>query len=244
MYLLVSILFNFTPAKINLDLHDFRIYMIVIPLAQISLYNILHFLRRLRYPGSAAYWEKRYASGGHSGTGSAGVLAGYKAGFVNRFVRDHTVNSVVELGCGDGRQLLLAQYPAYTGLDIAPAAIERCKSMFAGDPAKRFEGYDPLQYNPDAWKAELALSMEVVFHLTEDDLYEQYLRHLFASATRYVVIFSSDEPDLAPGRFPHFRSRRFSPDIPRLAPGWTCTATIRNPHRAISISDFHIFERS
>jgi hypothetical protein len=127
-------------------------------------------------------------------------------------------------------------------LDIAPAAVDRCLKLFEGDPAKKFALYDPVSFHPESVRAEVGLSMEVIFHLTEDDLYEQYLRHLFAAATRFVVIFSSDEAGLSGGRFPHFKSRHFTSDIPWLAPDWHYTRLIQNPHRDISISDFHIFE--
>ena len=198
---------------------------------------VLLAFRRLRYPGSARYWERRYARGRDSGSGSAGRLARYKADFLNNLVREHNIQSVIEFGCGDGRQLRLADYPAYTGLDIAPSAVARCRQLFAADATKRFVVYQPLAFKPGDFQADLALSLEVIFHLTEDDLYETHLRHLFASARRRVVIFAADEDRTTP--FPHFRPRRFSPDVPA---GWALRAREPNPLRAISVSDFFIFE--
>jgi len=205
---------------------------------------LLHRIRRLRYPGSQVYWEQRYGKGGNSGTGSSGKLAQYKAEIINRFIRENNIQSVLELGCGDGQQLQLADYPFYTGLDIAPAALARCRTMFAGDTSKRFERYDPFHFQPNDFQSDIALSLEVVFHLTEDDLYECYLRHLFAAARRWVLVFSSDEADTTGGRFPHVRPRHFTADVPRLAPGWILRERIANPHRTISMSDFFIFEKS
>ena len=49
-----------------------------------------------------------YASGGSSGPGSYGRLAAGKADFLNRFVEDHQIKTVLEIGCGDGNQLSLA----------------------------------------------------------------------------------------------------------------------------------------
>ena len=40
---------------------------------------------------SADYWEDRYHTKGNSGAGSYGVLAAYKAGFLNAFVAAHTL---------------------------------------------------------------------------------------------------------------------------------------------------------
>jgi len=202
--------------------------------------QIISALRRLRYPGAGAYWEKRYARGGDSGPGSAGRLAAYKAETVNRFVRERGVGSVVEFGCGDGRQLRLADYPAYAGLDISESAVERCRSLFAGDLSKRFETYRPEDFDPLDFQADMALSMEVIFHLTEEDTYNLYMRHLFAAARHWVVIFSSDRADTKNVLFPHFRQRRFSDDIP---PGWSLRERLPNPHSDISISEFFFYEK-
>lgn len=199
------------------------------------------FIRRLRYPGSLAYWEGRYAGGGHSGAGSSGRLAAYKAEWLNHFVAAKGIHFVVEFGCGDGQQLQLARYPAYTGLDVAPSAIARCQRLFSGDETKQFALYQPFQFKPDAVQADLSLSLEVIFHLTEDALYSLYMQHLFAASRRWVVVFSSDENDQTGGRFPHFRPRRFTPDVP---PGWILCERVENPHRDISVSSFFVFEKA
>src|SRR5690349_10767553 len=68
-------------------------------------------VNRVRYRSTSNYWESRYARGGNSGPGSYGRLAAWKAEFLNDFVRDNEVKSVVELGCGDGNQLRLMRYP-------------------------------------------------------------------------------------------------------------------------------------
>ncbi len=205
------------------------------------IHRLLAVLRRARYPGSSVYWERRYAAGGNSGSGSAGRLAVYKAEWLNRFVEREDIRSVVEFGCGDGQQLRLARYPGYTGLDVAPSAVARCQALFAGDPAKRFAVYDPNHFDPAACQAELALSLEVIFHLTEEAVYRLYMEHLFACARRWVVIFASDEADTTGGRFPHFRPRHFTRDVPS---GWVLRERAPNPHRDISVSDFFVFEKS
>ena len=198
------------------------------------------FVRSLRYPGSIRYWELRYAAGGHSGSGSTGRLAAYKAGWLNRFVLENGIQSVVEFGCGDGQQLQLAGYPTYLGLDVAPSAVSRCRALFASDTAKRFAVYDPFHFDPDTAHADLALSLEVIFHLTEEDLYQLYLQHLFAAADRWVIIFASNTNDPSNGPYPHFHPRRFTPDVPA---GWRLRAQVPNPHRDISWSDFFVFEK-
>ena len=59
--------------------------------------------QRLRFTGTASYWERRYVTGGTSGAGSYGEFGAAKAEFLNTFVSEHRVRSVVEFGCGDGR---------------------------------------------------------------------------------------------------------------------------------------------
>lgn len=203
--------------------------------------KLLAALRRCRYPGSKAYWEMRYARGGHSGAGSSGRLAAYKAETVNRFVRQHNIRSVTEFGCGDGQQLQLAEYPAYTGLDISKTAVVRCRALFAEDVSKRFEIYTPSTFSPADFQADMAISLEVIFHLTEDDVYQLYMRHLFAAARRWVIIFSSNKADATGGIFPHFKPRHFTSDVP---PGWVLREHLPNPHRDLSVSDFFFFEKT
>jgi SAM-dependent methyltransferase len=84
-------------------------------------------LAKSAFPGVAPYWETRYAQGGTSGAGSAGRLAPFKAEVLNAFVEQHGVNTVFELGCGDGTQLTPARYPSYVGVDVSPTAVDLCR---------------------------------------------------------------------------------------------------------------------
>ena len=203
--------------------------------------SLLIWLRRLRYPGARRYWERRYAAGGRSGAGSVGVVAQFKADFLNDFVVRHHIKTVAELGCGDGDQLALAQYPNYTGLDIAPTAISLCQKRFEDDPTKHFLVYDPYYFDTDAITAELVLSLEVIFHLTEEDLYRRYMQHLFSMESRWVIVFASNTADISGGIFPHFRTRIWLPDVPR---GWLLREQVVCPYQEIIPSSFFVFEKS
>lgn len=198
----------------------------------------------LRMPfRSAAYWERRYAWGGDSGAGSGGRLSRFKAETVNSLVREHGVASVIEFGCGDGRQVSLADYPAYMGLDVSPTAIKACRALFAGDPSKRFRLLD--DWRGDC--AELALSLDVIFHLVEDAVFERHMELLVTSATRFVVIHSSDCDTIGRKEPRHIRHRRFSVWMARHAPEWTSIGLIPNPYcghdERRSFGHFHIYER-
>lgn len=220
------------------------------------------FLRRLldlvsprgRHPpefhGTRAYWEERYARGGTSGPGSAGRLARYKADFINRFVRENDVTSVVGLGCGDGRQLALAEYPAYIGLDVSPTAIEQCRKRVGDRDEMTLLAYDPAAFHDGLGllRADLALSVDVLFHLIEDHLYESYLRHLFSAAREHVLIYSSDV-DLQP-EVHHVRHRNFTSDVARWFPGWALRHHEPNPYpleedpKRETLSEFYVYGRA
>jgi hypothetical protein len=201
---------------------------------------------RREFLDSTNYWEHRYSDGGNSGVGSYGKFAEFKAEILNGFVAEQRVHSVIEHGCGDGSQLRLARYPSYLGFDISAAAVERCRQMFAGDPSKAFL----LARDYSGQTAELALSLDVIYHLVEDDVFASYMRRLFASATRFVVIYSSNTDDnvrLAPP--PHIKHRQFSLWVQIDAPGWKLLREIPNrfPYRGNgnkgSFSNFYIYHQ-
>lgn len=171
------------------------------------------------------YWENRYATGGNSGEGSYGAFAEFKANVLNPFVFEHGITTVIEFGCGDGNQLSLMQYPTYLGLDIAPTAVRRCRELFADDATKSFSLYD--KDHPNKVRAELALSLEVVFHLVDDGQYGRYMQDLFTAATRFVVIYSTNHiPD--PCSAPHVRHRRFTDWVEKHQPNWKLLQHILN----------------
>lgn len=208
----------------------------------------------LSFPGTLRYWESRYASGRDSGDGSYGRLASFKAEVVNRFVEERGIGSVVELGCGDGAQLSLARYPEYVGVDVSRTAVRLCRERFADDPAKRFLWYDPEdRENGHLPGAELALSLDVIYHLVEDRIYERYMRDLFGAAQRYVIIYSCDDDE--PSQVPYVRHRCFTPWVRRHLPEWRLLEHVPNPYpfdpdnsvrewHATSVADFYIYERA
>jgi len=142
-----------------------------------------------------------------SGDGSYGDRAVEKAKIVNDFVYENNIQSVIDFGCGDGNQLSLASYPQYFGLDISATAVAKCRERFKNDPTKIFAiGY---QY----FRAEMALSIDVIFHLVEDKDYIEYMQALFAAAIRFVVIYSTDI-DTSEDCGGHVRHRKFTDLVP------------------------------
>jgi hypothetical protein len=200
--------------------------------------------QRMAYSDSAHFWEGNYAQGRTSGTGSYGALAEGKSRFLNELVRTRAVSGVIEFGCGDGNQLSLAEYPSYVGLDVSRTAIGLCQRRFAGDAAKSFFLYDGTCFTDRAglFRAELALSLDVVYHLTEDAVFETYLGHLFAAGQRLVVIYSTNM-DIG-GTAPHVRHRRFTPWVEAARPEWRLAQVTPGPNTERARADFFVYERS
>lgn len=200
--------------------------------------------QQLTFPGSAQYWERGYARGRTSGGGSYGALGRSKSDFLNALVRERAVQSVIEFGCGDGNQLAMAEYPSYIGLDVSKTAIGLCQRRFADDPTKSFFLYDGSCFTDRAgvFTADLALSLDVVYHLTEDEVFETYLRHLFAAGERLVVVYSTNSE--ADDAAPHVTHRHFTPWVEANCPGWTLTAVTRGPNKEATGADFFVYERS
>jgi len=193
---------------------------------------------------STQYWEDRYASGGNSGAGSYSRLAEFKAEFLNAFVAENAVTEVGELGCGDGAQLTLARYPKYVGYDISATTIERCRARFSADSTKRFV---VLGRDVEVAQADMMMSLDVVYHLIEDEVFEQYMERLFRAARRFVVIYSSNYDQYETD---HVRHRQFDSWVKQNCPDFDLLQ--RTPNRypfdpmsptKTSVSDFFVYKR-
>lgn len=159
-------------------------------------------------------WEHRYAQGRDSGAGSRGERAQRKAVYINELIAREGIGSVVDYGCGDGAQLKLLEVPDYLGIDVSPTAIARCIQRH---PDKQFLVYDPSTSLSIDVHADLALSMDVMFHLVDDRDFRLYVLRLFRSARRFVCIHATDF-DEEPRK--HVRHRHWTPYVAKHFPDW------------------------
>lgn len=222
-----------------------------IPFLRNAALKLLGPWSRRRFKDSASYWEDRYRRGRDSGCGSYNRLAVFKADVLNDFVVEHQIKSIIEFGCGDGHQLSLATYPKYLGLDVAMTATRNCQRRFAEDQTKEFRHYVPEEFDVDAPenRAELGLSLDVLFHLVEDEVFDTYLGHLFGVSERFVVIYSSNREEEQ--LLPHLRHRKFTDFVATRMPDWQLFKEIPNrypfvaaqPHNT-SKADFFIFAKA
>lgn len=143
---------------------------------------------------------------------------------LNEFVREKGIRSVIEFGSGDGNQLKLAEYPAYTGVDVSPEAVRMARQTFQHDGSKKFLTTEDYQGEI----AELALSLDVIYHLVEDSVFDAYMERLFQSATRFVVFYSSNCSGLMTDS-PHVRHREFTKWVEQRFPNLGVPRIVTNP---------------
>jgi hypothetical protein len=192
---------------------------------------------------SSQYWEQRYNSGGNSGIGSYGGLAQYKADVLNEFVQNKNVKSIIDFGCGDGNQLHFFQVPKYVGIEVSQTSIANLKHLYEKDATKQFVHYgNQLQFGNGDLHAEMGVSLDVIYHLVEDQTFDRYMRDLFTASERYVMIYSSNKTDENPAV--HVKHRRFTDFISKNFPHWKLISEIKNPHANVSDANFFIFEKT
>ncbi len=188
---------------------------------------------------SREYWEQRYAAGSDSGRGSRDRLAEFKAYFVNSFVLTHQIETVVDFGCGDGNIASKFNVPKYVGLDPSQTAIKMCIERCRKDVDKSFFVYPPGVLQDIS--AELTISLDVIYHLVEDDVFERHMKHLFSSSTRYVIIYSTDRDEITSS--PHIRHRNFTDWIEDTLPDWVLTEYVNNKYPDETDADFYVYTR-
>lgn len=156
----------------------------------------------------------------------------------------YEVKSVIEFGCGEGNQLQYFNFPVDKGFDVSPKAVEICKKLFAKDELKSFSLMN--EYKNE--NAELTLSLDVLFHLVEDDIFESYLNRLFNSSNKYVIIYSKNRDDFNLIDAPHVKHPNFTDWVEKNIVGFKLLKLIpnnlpKNKNVQGAFSEFYIYEK-
>lgn len=164
------------------------------------------------------YWENRYKNGGNSGWGSHNESSvSFKKDYVNNLILELGIKTVVELGCGDGNQLsFFENYDTYTGYDISNDIITKCIKKFSGDDTKSFTS-DINNLAKNGNKYDIALSLDVVYHLVEDSVYESYMHVLFGLSDN-ICIFGTDNDNAVSAI--HVKNRKISEFVTKHYPNF------------------------
>lgn len=139
-----------------------------------------------------AYREARWGGEGqgfHSGPGSVGLTAERYAARINRFIADHGIRSVVDLGCGDFRvaRRLISDRIDYTGIDVVDELVAANNARY-GSNKVRFACLDITQ--DPLPSADLCLIREVLQHLSNAEI----TKILQAVKQYRYVIYSDYQP--------------------------------------------------
>ncbi len=99
----------------------------------------------------------------------------------------------------------------YSSYDPSIKVIQYLKDKYSTDLTKAFE-HDFKKIE----RKELVRSFDVIYHLVEDSVYEQYMKSLFHFSTSYVLIYSSNtnRQDSICATAPHVKHRFFQETIP------------------------------
>ena len=184
-------------------------------------------------------WENRYTQNGTSGAGSYGVLCEYKAEFINKFITDNNCTTVIEFGSGDGNQMSYFNVPLYTGVDISEYIINKCKQKYSHLENKNFVTYD--EYYKMSSNFDLALSLDVIYHLVDDFIYEKYMNDLFNSTNKFVIIYSTNcKNEKYNGS--HVYHRKFTEYIDINFKNAKLIYHEPNKHSSLSTAEFYVYD--
>ena len=160
------------------------------------------------------------------------------------FIKKNNIKNVVELGCGDGANLKLYKFTNYVGYDVSSTIIKANKKKF-NDKNYQFELIKNIDQNK---KFELSLSLDVLYHLTEKFVFEEYLDTLFNISSKYVIIYSSNF-DSYDNINAHVRHRNFEYKVPNSfklinqIPNDFPSKGIHDPTGKTSVSEFFIYQK-
>lgn len=106
---------------------------------------------------------------GYSGEGSTLLNTTHYIAFLQQFIKDNNIKTVVDAGCGDWTFSKEIQWGdvKYLGVDIVKSVIEEDIRKYATDTI-RFEHFDILRYELPT--ADLLICKDVLMHLTNKDI--------------------------------------------------------------------------
>ena len=184
---------------------------------------------------STQYWIDRYKNGGDSGKGSYGIFGKLKSEFLNNFIERYEIKNVLELGCGEGDHLKnIPSSVEYLGHDVSDLIVKKNRKQF---PNLKFTSSKNIK-----GKFDLTLSMDVILHLIDDEVYKDYMKNLFSKSKKYVIIYDADQDTTSFKMAPHNKYRKFTKDIPEE---FKLISKFENPHKGENTkADFYVFRKN
>lgn len=133
-----------------------------------------------------SYWNQRYIDWGNSWKWSYGKNAIFKADFINNFIKENNIKTVLEVWVWDGNNLSLYEIENYLGLDISQKAIDICKEKFKLDDSKWFRIMD---YTKPLKRVDLILCLDVLFHILNKKEWIKTIKYCIDNS-KYTIFYS------------------------------------------------------
>lgn len=184
---------------------------------------------------SKNYWEDRYKRNGNSGLGSYGDESIFKSNYINDLIKNKSIKTITDLGCGDGNQIsLLNGFEKYFGYDFSTSALVKAKNKNTDNV---YEFIDEISVLP---VSDISMSLDVTYHIIEDELFNNYLNDLFSKSDKFVLIYSVDE-DLTQ-IVSHVKFRKFTNWVEENKPEFKLISVTKYPNKTNGVG-FYLFEK-
>jgi SAM-dependent methyltransferase len=143
-----------------------------------------------------------------SGGGSRGPITDQYCSFIAKFVAEHDVRSIVDLGCGDfsvGSKIVEGNLVDYTGVDVVPELISYHQERVT-NPRVRFQCADITADKLPT--ADLCLIRQVLQHLSNDEI-----QKVLTNVRSFPRVLISEDVPVRPKKFN--RDKPHGPDVRR-----------------------------
>lgn len=169
------------------------------------------------------YWEERYKTGGDSGHGSKGYNYIFKRDYINSIVKKYNIQKVIDFGCGDGTQIAESVIPEYFGIDVSPTIVKKCQELYKNRSNWQFAIADQTQIPI----GDLTISIDVIYHVTNNKDFHDYLSNLFKYTSKYVLLYSNYSARESEAE--HIKFRNILQEITDSYPNWLLLEKIPHP---------------
>ena len=105
---------------------------------------------------------------------------------------------------------------------------------YKNDPTKSFH----LLARHSVKQSELSLSLDVIYHRIEDDVFHDHMKMLFEATRKYVIIYSSN---FVQKTRRHVRHRKFSDWIAQNRPEFKRIQIIKNKYPVETQASFFVY---
>lgn len=149
---------------------------------------------------NTTFWEWRYRAnpGLGSGVGSRGPALEEKRALIKRVIATTAPDSVLDVGCGDGRAIEGIQIPHYHGLDVSAEAVRLTKARLpdatvsVGTLSQCFT------------TADLVICLDVLIHIADAAEYEELVRLLVKAAQKNLLVAGYEKRSTVMSPMIHF----------------------------------------